>query len=97
MKFYLHGSGKQTQTVTYATVKDNIVSYIKQSYHYGMDAAVSLRDLSKKDLQSEQPVEQISTESDNNVRSLEQDGFDMIYQAEIKQFIERKKALDMQT
>ena len=31
INFYPHGSGKQTQTVTYATVKDNIVSYIQRS------------------------------------------------------------------
>ena len=94
IKFYPHGSGKQTQTVTYATVKDNIVSHIQRSYRYGMDVDISLRDLTKKDLTSERPVRQISTETDDDARSLEQDGFDMLYQAEIKHFIERKEALE---
>jgi len=45
-------------------------------------------------LNSERPVRQISTETDDKRRSLEQDGFDMLYQAKIKQFIDRKEALD---
>ena len=59
-----------------------------------MDAAISLRDLEKKDLNNERPVRQISTNTDDKTRSLEQDGFDMLYQSKIKQFIERKEALD---
>ena len=44
MKFYPHGSGRKGQLVTYATVKDNIISFIQRSYRYGKDIAVSLRD-----------------------------------------------------
>ena len=44
MKLYPHESGREGQSVTYAMVKDHIVSYIQRSYRYGKDIAVSLRD-----------------------------------------------------
>ena len=92
MKFYPHESGRKGQSVTYATVKDNIVSFIQRSYCYGKDIAVSLRDLQKKDLSAERPTRMISNKTDDD-KKLEQDGFDMIYQTEIKQFLERERAL----
>ncbi|KAL7577498.1 hypothetical protein ACA910_004779 [Epithemia clementina (nom. ined.)] len=88
MKFYPHGSGKN------ATVKDSIVSYVQRTYKHGKDIAISLRDLKKKDLSSLKPVRDISMETDEGMRKLEQDGFDILYQAEIKQFLERKRALE---
>jgi hypothetical protein len=94
MKFYPHGSGKKGQAVTYATVKDHIVSYVQRTYKYGKDIAVSLRDLEKKDLTTERPKRLISAETDVDKKKLEQDGFDMIYQAEIKQYLERERALE---
>ena len=39
------------------------------------------------------PTRNISAKT-GEVRKLEQDGFDMIYQAEIKQFLERERALE---
>ena len=93
MKFYPYGSGRKGQLVTYATVKDNIVSFIQRSYRYGKDIAVSLRDLQKKDLSAERPTRMISNKTGDD-KKLEQDGFDMIYQAEIKQFLERVRVLE---
>ena len=80
-------------SVTYATVKDNIASFIQRSYRYGKGIAVSLRDLQKKDLSTERPTRMISNKTGDD-KKLEQDGFDMIYQAEIKQFLERERALE---
>ncbi|KAL7573431.1 hypothetical protein ACA910_013750 [Epithemia clementina (nom. ined.)] len=94
MKFYPHGSGTKGQSVTYATVKDSIVSYVQRTYKHGKDIAISLRDLKKKDLSYLKPVRDISTETDEGMRKLEQDGFDILYQAEIKQFLERERALE---
>jgi len=34
IKFYPNGSGKQGQAVTYATVKEHIISYVQRTYHY---------------------------------------------------------------
>jgi hypothetical protein len=36
----------------------------------------------------------VSTEKDMDTRKLEQDGFDIMYQAEIKQYLERVQALE---
>ena len=79
MKFYPHGSGRKGQSVTYAMVKDNIVSFIQRSYRNGKDIAVSLRDLQKKDLSAERPIRMISNKTGDD-KKLKQDGFDMIYQ-----------------
>ena len=79
--------------MTYATVKDNIVSFIQWSYRYGKDIAVSLRDLQKKDLGAERPIRMISNKTGDD-KKLKQDGVDMIYLAEIKQFLERERALE---
>ena len=88
IKFYPHGSGKKGQTTTYATVKDHIISY-----RHGQDIAISLRELKKRDLTSEEPTRKISSRTDDS-KKLEQDGFDMRYQAEIKQFLDRQSGLE---
>ena len=77
--------------MTDATVKDNIVSFIQRTYRYGKDIAVSLRDLQEKDLSAERPTRMISNKTGDD-KKLEKDGFDMVYQAEIKQFLERERA-----
>ena len=56
MKFYPHGSGKKGQTVTFATVKDHIVSFVQCTYKHGKDIGKSLRDLEKIDLNNYRPV-----------------------------------------
>ena len=83
IKFYPHGSAKKGQTTTYATVKDHIISYVQRTYRHGQDIAISLRELKKRDLTSEEPTRKISSKTDDS-KKLEQDGFDMKYQAEIK-------------
>ena len=65
----------------------------KRTYRYDKDIPVSLRDLQKKDLSAERPTRMISNETGDG-RKLEQDGIDMIRQAEIKQFLERERALE---
>ena len=72
MKFYPHGSGKKGQTVTFATVKDHIVSFVQHTYKHGKDIGISLRELEKIDLNNYRPVRTISTETDENIRKLEQ-------------------------
>ena len=58
-----------------------------------MDIAVSLRDQKKKDLSSEKPTRSISSKTGDD-RKKEQDGFHMIYQPEIKQFLDSERALE---
>ena len=93
IKFYPHGSGKKGQTTTYATVKDHIISYVQRTYRHGQDIAISLRELKKRDLTSEEPTRKISSKTGDD-KKLEQDGFYMRYQAEIKQFLDRQSGLE---
>ena len=73
-------------------MKDHIISYVQRTYRHGQDIAISLRELKKRDLTSEKPTRKISSKTDDN-KKLEQDGFDMRYQAEIKQFLDRQSGL----
>ena len=74
-------------------MKDHIISYVQRTYRHGQDIAISLRELKKRDLTSEEPTRKISSKTDDN-KKLEQDGFDMRYQAEIKQFLDRQSGLE---
>ena len=74
-------------------MKDHIISYVQQTYRHGQDIAISLRELKKRDLTSEEPTRKISSRTDDS-KKLEQDGFDMRYQAEIKQFLDRQSGLE---
>ena len=74
-------------------MKDHIISYVQKTYRHGQDIAISLRELKKRDLTSEEPTRKISSRTDEG-RRLEQDGFDMRYQAEIKQFLDRQSGLE---
>ena len=74
-------------------MKDHIISYVQRTYRHGQDIAISLRELKKRDLTSEEPTRKISSKTDDN-NKLEQDGFDMRYQAEIKQFLDWQSGLE---
>ena len=73
------------------TVSDRCNSQRQKTYRYGKDIAVSLRDLQKKDLSAERPTRMICNKTGDD-KKLEKDGFDMVYQAEIEQFLERERA-----
>ena len=74
-------------------MKDHIISYVQRTYRHGQDIAISLRELKKRDLTSEEPTRKISSRTDDS-KKLEQDGFDMRYQAEIKQFLDQQSGLE---
>ena len=74
-------------------MKDHIISYVQWTYRHGQDIAISLRELKKRDLASEEPTRKISSKT-NEDKKLEQDGFDMRYEAEIKQFLDRQSGLE---
>ena len=94
MKFFPHGIGRERQTVTYETVKDHIVQYVQKTYKCGQDIAVSLRDLQKKDLNPTAPIRGISSETDANANAREQAGMDIVYQAELERYLDRKDTLE---
>ena len=74
-------------------MKDRIISYVQRTYRHGQNIAISLRELKKRYLTSDEPTRKISSKTDED-RRLEQDGFDMRYQAKIKQFLDRQIGLE---
>jgi hypothetical protein len=75
-------------------VKDHIVQFVQKTYKHGQDIAVSLRDLKNKDLLSLVPTRGQSTGTDPAANSNEQAGMDIMYQAELERYLERKDALE---
>ena len=66
--------------VAYGTVKDAILRHIQSYYDGGFDIAKSLRDGTKLDLSSSEPRRDISTATEEKVRSIEQDVFNIKYE-----------------
>ena len=94
MKFFPHGIGRETQSVTYDTVKDAIVSYVQRTYKHGQDIAMSLRDLSKMDLTTLAPIRGQSEATETQENQMEQQGLDIMYQAKLEKYLDRKDTLD---
>ena len=94
MKFYPHGIGRERQTVTYDTVKDHLVQTVQKNFKHRQDIAISLRALLKKDLTKLMPVRLDSTASDDASRKQEQQGIDIVYQAELERYLDRKDQLE---
>ena len=94
MKFFPHGIGRERQTVSYDTVKDYIVQVIQKTYKNGQDTAVSIRDLKKKDLTPLQPTRGAAVAADTAGTLQQQKGMDIIYQAELERYLDRKDTLE---
>ena len=94
MKVFPHGIGRETQTVTYDTVKEHIVQYVQKTYKNGQDVAVSLRDLQKKDLSLSSPTRGQSQDTDQDANTKDQAGMAIMYQAELEQNSDRKETLE---
>ncbi len=100
LKFYPQGTGKFKQTVTYAMVKDAIEQHVQKTFRYGLDIAMSLRDMEKIDLTQfkptrlEVPIGENATAKDIREAEMEQAGIDIEYQEELKIYLERRRVLD---
>ena len=94
MKFYPHGIGRDRQAVTYDTVKDHIVQQIQKNYKNGQDAAVSIRDLAVKDLTPHAPTRGAAVDTDITENAKQQAGMDILYQAELERYLDRKDQLE---
>jgi hypothetical protein len=93
IKFFPHGIGRERQAVSYDTVKDHIVQYVQKTYRNGQDAAVSIKNLEVIDLTSHEPSRGSSTRIDNAENLKQQAGMDIMYQAELERYLERKATL----
>jgi hypothetical protein len=94
MKFFPHGIGSDRQTVTYDTVKDHIVQFVQKTYKNGQDIAISLRDLNKKDLSALLPSRGQASSTDAAIQANKQAGMDILYQAELERYLDRKATLE---
>ena len=97
MKFLPHTTGTNKLTATYETVKTHIKQYVQKTYKHGQDIAKLLRKLQKKDLTAEMPMRRMSglvAESEERMRKIEQDGYDVLYTTEIQNYVDRKITLD---
>jgi hypothetical protein len=95
MKFSPHGIGRERQAVTYDTVKDHIVQYVQKTYKNGQHAAVSIRDLQKKDIIPLQRTRGTATGgvADKDNKKIQR-GMDIMYQAELERYLDRKDTLE---
>jgi hypothetical protein len=63
MKFVPHGIGKERQTVTYQTVKENIIQLVQKTHKNGKDVADSLRKMEKIDMTKNMPIRRLLKET----------------------------------
>ena len=66
-------------------------------YKHRQDIAESLRELQKKDLSAEMQRRQMSTYiqvSEERVRKIEQEGYDVLYTADVQNYMDRKNTLE---
>ena len=97
MKFLPHTTGTNKLMATYETVKTHIEQYVQKTYKHGQDIAESLRELKKKDLSGVMPVRQMSTYvkvDEERLRKIEQEGYDVLYTAEVQNYMDRKNTLE---
>jgi hypothetical protein len=95
MKFFPHGIGRDRQAVSYDTVKDHIVQYVPQkTYKNGQDAVLSIRNLVVMDLRPHVPRRGAATAADNTANLRQQAGMDILYQAKLERYLERKDTLE---
>jgi recombination DNA repair RAD52 pathway protein len=85
MKFIPDRIGKEVrQTATYQTVKDYIIQLVQKSFRNGKDVADSIRKMDRIDMTSKIPIRRISVATDADNRVTEQEGYNILYKAEIK-------------
>jgi hypothetical protein len=94
MKVFPHGIGRDQQAVTYDTVKDHIEQHVQKTYRNGQDAAVSIRNLSVIDLTPQEPNRGRATRTDAAVKLEQQAGMEILYQAKLKRYLDRKYTLE---
>jgi hypothetical protein len=95
MKFLPHKIGKEVrQTATYQTVKVYIIQLVQKLCRNGKDVADSIRKVEKMDMTTNLPIRRISRTSGADEKATEQEGFDILYKAEIDMYTKRKHKLE---
>jgi hypothetical protein len=73
---------------------DHSVQYVQKTYRNGQDAAVSIRNLTVMDLTPHELTRGISRDVDATAYLKAQAGKDIMYQAELERYLERKDTLE---
>ena len=68
---------------------ENIIQQVQKSYKDGQYVAVSLRNMAVKDMTSEMPTRSISTNTNADMQKVEQDGFDIVFNAKYMRHMEK--------
>ena len=79
---------------TYNTVKEIIINEVQKKYEYGCDMAQAIRAGKAFDINTVKPTRGQSTETDAEARRHEQGGMDIMYQEELRMYLDRKKHLN---
>jgi hypothetical protein len=94
MKFIRHVIGKEgRQTATYQTVKDYIIQLVQKSFRNGKDVADSIRKMDRINMTSKIPI-RLSGVTNADDRATEQEGYDILYKAEVDMYTKRKHKLE---
>jgi hypothetical protein len=83
----------QTNTATYATVKDAVVQQVQKTFKDGHDVGKSLESGVMVDLTTHMPKRLLSDNADKEKAEIEQKGLDILYDAQIKRFFDREDSL----
>ena len=81
------------QTATFGTVKDAVLQHILKTFKDGQDVTKSIETGVVVDLLTQAPNRQISANADPDKAKIEQDGYNILYEAQIKRFFDREDSL----
>ena len=94
MKFATQSQMSRGNYGTYTSVKDVIVQEVQQKYKHGSDMAKLIRDGKLFDIDSVRPTRILSELDKTDERAIKQAGLDILFQEELRAFIDRKMLLN---
>jgi hypothetical protein len=81
-------------TAIYQTVKDYIIQLVQKSFRNGKDVPDSIRKMERINMTTNIPVRRLSRVSNADEKATEQEGYDILYKAEIDMYTKRKHKLE---
>jgi hypothetical protein len=75
-------------------MKDHIVQYVQKTYKNGQDAALSIINVAVMNLTPSVPKRGTATAADNAANVKQQAGMDIMYQAKLERYLDRKDTLE---
>jgi hypothetical protein len=87
---HIYYVGEARQASNFSVITDFIINHIRQTFKYGNDIANALDDRFHVDFNALMPERQELKNPDPTISKQEDNQFAILYQAEIKRFVERK-------